>query len=101
VSEVYFVCVVNATCDVRELASGLSQEFPVRWLLAIIEIAQKMTRGHTYWIFESLEAIVWWCAVLLYIAAIYGIELSDGRLRVLLRSRELKSRTKCKLGSFR
>lgn len=27
--------VINATCDVRELASGLAQEFPVKWLLVM------------------------------------------------------------------
>jgi hypothetical protein len=42
------VCVINATCDVRELASGLSQEFPVRWLLVIFAIAQKIPCDCTY-----------------------------------------------------
>ena len=46
-------------CDVREVASGLGQEFPVRWLLVMFEIAQMMSCDRTYWIFESFEAIVW------------------------------------------
>jgi hypothetical protein len=55
---IYFVG-VDVICDIRELTSGLSQEFPVRWLLAIIETAQMMACDRTYWIFESLEAIMW------------------------------------------
>ena len=51
--------VIDATCDVRELASGLAQEFPVKRLLAMFEIARIIACDRTYWIFVSFEAILW------------------------------------------
>ena len=75
--------VIDATCDVRELASGLAQEFPVRlWLVIFVWRKLFHVIARTGFLSRSkpLCGDVLCCDLLRYCGiAIYGNELSGLR----------------------